>query len=367
MSNKPLTVSSQQLTSNIRNELRGLWILGVTVSCLLLTVNGAHAQDTACNLTREVGGVTVERAIRALPPDGDEAPDPSTFSCQNVPGGISSARTSCVSGGCPQFTAATVLCCAPGTGGAPATAGAAPSGEGTPAPRASGGGRLQLPSCIEDGNCGLEDIVRTGVNFANFLFGISGAIFLAIFVYSGVEYLIFASNSSKVQAAKKRLVDASVGIFFIIAAGALTTFVYEAFITTGGGGGGGEDRCASSNPGYVCRTLPGSGDELNSAIEREGCRRGFCPGGDNNVCCPSGEAGTSGGGGGGTCRCAVIAGGLIGGLVSDDQRAEGAAACSDYGGTFNASDLSCVGPATESECGAAGAAMPDGVTCDWSP
>lgn len=81
---------------------------------------------------------------------------------------------------------------------------------------------------MNTGNCGLDDIVKTGVNFANFLFGISGAVLLATFVYGGVLYLI-AGKSGDVAKAKKMIVDALIGMVLVFGAGLLVTTVYNTF------------------------------------------------------------------------------------------------------------------------------------------
>jgi hypothetical protein len=138
---------------------------------------------------------------------------------------------------------------------------------------------------VDSGECDLDDIVQTGVNFANFLFGISGAVFLAIFVYAGILYLTAGGNTGRVQEAKKKLVQATIGMLLVVGAGVLVTFVYSAFISGGGGSGGTADTCASSKPGYECTELPGG--NLEEEIRSRGCQTGLCPGARNNVCCPS--------------------------------------------------------------------------------
>lgn len=274
-------------------DRRAFTFTRMQIACLAMFIAGAsfliatRVQAQACALDRVVDGtVTVADQIRALPPEGSAAPDPAGFTCQRVQGGISSARNSCVQRGCPDYSDADVLCCAAGVGGRPGEPNAAA------APSQAGGARsggFVLPSCADEGDCELDDIIRTGVNFANFIFGLAGAIFLAIFIYSGVEYLIFAQNSSKVQAAKRRLVDAAIGMGFIIAAGVLASFVYEAFMSSGGGGGGiTEDTCEAQNPGYSCTVLSVQG--LEAEIQRRGCQRRLCTGGTNRVCCPSESA-----------------------------------------------------------------------------
>lgn len=205
----------------------------------------------------------------------------STFSCQDVSGiNETNRRANCVTGLCAGAT--TIQCCAPIGGGRP---GAGTTPATTQTGTTGGVGHLVLPDCVDSGDCGLDDIIQTGVNFANFLFGISGAVFLAIFVYAGILYLTAGGNTGRVEEAKKKLVHATIGMLLVIGAGVLVTFVYDAFVSGGGGGTVTADTCANTKPGYVCTVLP-EGD-LQGEIQSRGCQTGLCPGARNNVCCPS--------------------------------------------------------------------------------
>lgn len=211
--------------------------------------------------------------------------DPATMSCQNLSADTSADTRSrrCITGACSGGT--NRMCCLPGTGASRGLGGEEPSGP----VRSSGGGtlRLQLPACVESGNCGLDDIVETGVNFANFLFGISGAIFLAIFVYAGFKYIFFASNPSEANSSKGMLVNATIGIILMFGASALVTTVYNAFRA---GSSGGDARCTASFPANSCQPLSANWEDLdarNAEIRDRSCQPGLC--GDDNrlVCCPT--------------------------------------------------------------------------------
>lgn len=213
-------------------------------------------------------------------------PAPSEYFCQDVSGVSSELRSQrCIDNACSG--GANIKCCKPSTGGRP---GAGAGGGAETGGGAGVGTGALLPSCAETGDCGLDDIVQTGVNFANFLFGISGAVFLAIFVYAGILYLTAGGNTSRVADAKKKLVDATIGMILVIAAGALVTFVYNAFLATGRGGTT-ADRCAATHPTYSCQVL--TAENLEAEISARGCVRGLCPGSANNVCCPSGGGSSS--------------------------------------------------------------------------
>ncbi len=202
---------------------------------------------------------------------------PADFSCQNVSGApATDVSANCVTGLCPG--GADNRCCArPIAATRPGAVGdETPSEETAPGGAPTG---LVLPSCVRDGNCSLDDIIQTGVNFANFLFGISGAVFLAIFVYAGVLYLTAGGSTDRVSKAKKMLTQATIGMLLVVGAGVMVTFVYNAFR------GGSGDRCEAAHEGFTCTPLPE--ENLSEEIRNRGCVTGLCPGGTTNVCCPA--------------------------------------------------------------------------------
>ena len=158
---------------------------------LLSSALPAFAQVGACGIFDDLTDANKTVAANVARSSGA---DFGSFSCQNVSSVSATQRSQrCVSGLCAGGD--NIVCCAPGTGGREGATGDA----GTAGGGGAGGGgflRLQLPECIDDGDCGLDDIVQTGVNFANFLFGISGAILLATFVYGGVLYLTAGSGGN---------------------------------------------------------------------------------------------------------------------------------------------------------------------------
>jgi len=254
----------------------------------MLLVLGLFMSNVQMVSAQAGDGCAVPSASRELTPAQTTAlgniPDavPADMSCQNLSAG--SSRDRCISGACPGGT--DTMCCMPGTGASRGLGGEEPA---APAGGGGGGGvlRLQLPSCVSDGNCGLDDLVETGVNFANFLFGISGAIFLAIFVYAGFKYIFFASQSSEVSAAKGMLVNATIGIILMFGASALVTTVYNAFRA---GGSGGDARCTAAFPANSCQPLSANWEDVdarNAEIRTRSCQPGLCGDGNRLVCCPT--------------------------------------------------------------------------------
>lgn len=178
-------------------------------------------------------------------------------------------------------------CCAPGTGGAAGTAGGGGTGTGETPAVGGGGGflRLQLPACVRTGNCGLDDIVRTGVAFANLLFGLSGAVLLATFVYGGVLYLT-AGTSGNVSKAKDMIKNALIGMVLVFGAGLLVSTVYDTFRSDTAGG---TDVCSTRKSGYSCQYLeasPSDAAAMQAEMDRRGCVPNLCAGDETRRCCP---------------------------------------------------------------------------------
>lgn len=220
----------------------------------------------------------------------------SSLDCINVSGLSATLRArSCVSSiicaGSPD-----VQCCAPETGGRAGATGACvddpEAGITCPTVTTGGGGfmRLELPACTKNGDCTLDDIVQTGVNFANFLFGISGAILLATFVYAGVLYLTAGSGES-VSKAKDMLKNAVIGMILVFGAGLLVSTVYDTFRSDSAGG---SDTCTTSKPGFSCQYLSSTAADttaLQAEMTSRRCVADLCAGAPTRACCP--ETGTA--------------------------------------------------------------------------
>lgn len=251
---------------------------------LLSSALPAFAQVGACGTFDDL---TESNKTAATNVGRSSGADFSTFTCQNVSGVSASQRSQrCVSGLCAGGD--NIVCCAPGTGGREGSGGTTETGgTGT----GSGGGflRLELPSCTKTGNCGLDDIVQTGVNFANFLFGISGAILLATFVYGGVLYLT-AGSGGNVGKAKDMIKNALIGMVLVFGAGLLVSTIYDTFRSDTAGGG---DSCSVRKPGFSCQYLSAPGTDaaaIQAEMDSRGCVPNLCAGDETRRCCPDSGA-----------------------------------------------------------------------------
>jgi Type IV secretion system pilin len=76
-----------------------------------------------------------------------------------------------------------------------------------------------IPSCAtgNDSNCGLNDMLQLGVNIANWILGIVGAVALLFFVYGGFVFILSAGNEEKVKEGKTILMNAIIGLVIVFA------------------------------------------------------------------------------------------------------------------------------------------------------
>lgn len=91
----------------------------------------------------------------------------------------------------------------------------------------TGGTGIRLVSCTQSGNCTINDIVQQGIYVADFLIGISGALFLIAFIWGGAMYLLSFGRSGWVEKGRDAMVKSMIGIVFIILAWTIVTFVAE--------------------------------------------------------------------------------------------------------------------------------------------
>ncbi len=90
----------------------------------------------------------------------------------------------------------------------------------TPAP----GGMTNL-GCEATGDCEIKDLVAKAVMFAQFLMGLSGALFLFAFVYGGAMYIIAFGRTAYIEKGKKAMIQASIGMLLIMGAWTIVTYL----------------------------------------------------------------------------------------------------------------------------------------------
>ena len=173
----------------------------------------------------------------------------------------------------------------------------------TPGATPAGGIFQALPSDvqarIQAGNATLDDIVKTGVAFATFIFGLSAALFFVVFVYGGALMLLSFGVSSRVEKGKSAIKGALIGLFFVMAAWTIVRFVNDSItggktitgspvVTAPASQKPAKKSCPEQFEGFSCQTLSGSTpNAIASDMKKKKltCHPGYCPGDDNVLCC----------------------------------------------------------------------------------
>jgi hypothetical protein len=99
-----------------------------------------------------------------------------------------------------------------------------------PAKTTAGGLHLELPGCVKDGNCRLDDIVKTGVAFANLLMTLSAAFFFASIIYGGAMYLLSFGEKERVAKGKSAITGAAIGMTIVLFSWTIVNYVASAIL-----------------------------------------------------------------------------------------------------------------------------------------
>lgn len=282
-------------------------------------------------------------------------PGPSERDAQNRPtNGLPEGRnTNLVCAPTPE-----PRCVFPAGTDAPAGADTAASGAGD---GSEGGLRFVLPSCIENGNCSLTDIINTGIRAANFLIALSGLVFLATVLWAGAHLLFFAQDAKSISKAQTMLTSASIAMVIIMVAGVAVRFVSSSLQVT---------PSLLEAPGRSANAPSGTGRSATRENPSTNGAAGGAGGASNQGLLiqrpPSnGSQGTC------TCEPSGLAG-LFAGVASEDQIAQARSMCEGepINGRFDAGARSCTASATEAECSRAeteinGAIGMSVVSCSW--
>jgi len=203
---------------------------------------------------------------------------------------------------CPTKTGDSLQkCCksktsVPATPGNAVTPGTTPAGTAPVASAPLGIIPADVAGCIKTGDCSLDQIVRTGVGFADFLMGLSGALFLAIFVYGGALYLLSFGDKTKVQKGTDAIKGAAIGIVIVMAAWTIVGLIVSGIgantgtTTTGGKTGSiSATACTDLGAAWTCKTFDGSTTaQVMQTASKSGytCQSNKCqPASDIHVIC----------------------------------------------------------------------------------
>ncbi len=106
-------------------------------------------------------------------------------------------------------------------------------------PATTGGTTVDLSEVNPLGVSGISGINTVIGRVINAVLGITGSVALFMFVYGGFMLMTAAGQDPKIQAGKKIITWAIIGIMVILGSYVIVNFIFTG-LTTGGGGGGGE-------------------------------------------------------------------------------------------------------------------------------
>ncbi len=89
-----------------------------------------------------------------------------------------------------------------------------------------------LPSCIENGNCQLNDFLQTGITLTNWLFSIVGSVVLFFFILGGFNFIFSGGSSDKVEKGKGMITGSIIGLLIMFASYIIIQFTMSALGVT---------------------------------------------------------------------------------------------------------------------------------------
>jgi hypothetical protein len=87
---------------------------------------------------------------------------------------------------------------------------------------------------VEAGYADVSDVPTIVGGLINVVLGLTGILFIFLLVYGGILYLTAGGVDDNVKKAKKLISNAVIGIIIIVAAYAITSFLFQALTTATG-------------------------------------------------------------------------------------------------------------------------------------
>jgi len=87
-----------------------------------------------------------------------------------------------------------------------------------------------LPSCTCEGNCDLDDFIALFINVAQFFLGFAGFIATYYFISGAFTLVISSGSAERIEAGKKTLLGALVGLFIVFLAWTVINTTYFVFV-----------------------------------------------------------------------------------------------------------------------------------------
>jgi hypothetical protein len=90
-----------------------------------------------------------------------------------------------------------------------------------------------LPSCVENGDCQLNDFLQIGITLTNWLFSIVGSVVLFFFILGGFNFIFSGGSSDKVEKGKSMITGSIIGLLIMFASYIIIQFTMSALGVTG--------------------------------------------------------------------------------------------------------------------------------------
>ncbi|MFZ6015549.1 MAG: pilin [Patescibacteria group bacterium] len=174
------------------------------------------------------------------------------------------------------------------SGAATSTGSGSPTISGSTAPWSYGSGSgLKLVQCTRTGDCTIQDIVQQAINFAGFIMGLSGALFLIAFVWGGAMYTLSFGREAYVTKGRDAMVKSAIGIVFIMAAWTIVWYVAQSLGYSGGSAPSGSTGSPTAQTKVCGQGDAPASDGWTCVDEKDGkdCKTGYCKGQPTNIKC----------------------------------------------------------------------------------
>ncbi len=103
----------------------------------------------------------------------------------------------------------------------------------------------------------LNSFLKLGINVANYILGIVGALTLLMFVYGGVMMIISGGSADKVKKGKDIIIGSVVGLMIVFGSYLIISFVSKTVLDVEFNGSLPEEQKAVEKSGTMCASLPG--------------------------------------------------------------------------------------------------------------
>lgn len=153
-------------------------------------------------------------------------------------------------------------------------------------------------SCINSGNCSVNDMMLVGINLTRFLLGIIGSVALFFFMFAGFKMLTSRGNEKDITSAKQMMVQTIIGILVFLSAYLIVDFIQKGLLKNPVNLSAlpdeykATDMCSKEHPGWTCKNYCGGNnyDYCKQFIDvgassTPKCEYNLCGANNTNVCC----------------------------------------------------------------------------------